>query len=373
MIYFDNSATTKVDEKVLNEINKYMEENYFNIDSQYKGSIELKKILVKKLDVLNKRLGLNSNDFVFTSGGGEANNLALCGIMRASKQGHLLISSIEHPSISQAANQLKEEGYEVEKIEVDKFGNIDIEDLKSKIKENTKLVSIIGVNNEIGTIQKMDEIGEVIKSINPNTYHHIDFVQGLNHVEHDFSKSKVDLLSISSHKIHGPKGIGALYIKKGTKIKKQIYGENNFNKYIPRTFPHELVLGFLKAIEIHEKSDIEYIENLKAYFLSKLFEIEKYNINTPVNSTPAIINVSFIGVKAEVLQSYMSSQNIYISTGSACSSNKGHSDIIQALKLDDKIAESSVRISFSKYNTIDEIDKFFEVIKPFLSFASKIK
>lgn len=371
MIYFDNSATTRVDEKVIEEMARVMNEMYLNVDSGYKGAEEVKKSIKEKKKIFKKILGLNPDNFSFTSGGGEANNFALTSIMRREKKGHLIISPIEHPSLLNTALELKNEGYDVEFAKVDEYGNIDLENLDDIVREDTKLVSIMGVNNEIGTIIDMEAISRVVKSKNPSTYLHIDFVQGLKHIDYDFSKISVDLLSISSHKIHGPKGIGAIYIKDGVKIKGQVYGDNSENKYIPRTMPNELVFGFLKAMEID--NNMEHIKELKKYFLSKLEGISNVYVNSPTNSSDSIINVSFIGARAEVLQNFLSSNDIYISTGSACSANKKDSHVLKAIKLPKDRVISAIRISFSKYNTKDEIDKFFEVLLPFLNMVRSIK
>ncbi|WP_064579823.1 cysteine desulfurase family protein [Streptobacillus moniliformis] len=373
MIYFDNSATTRVDERVIEEMSKVMSEMYLNVDSAYTLAYDIKKMIKNRKNIFKKVLGLNPDNFSFTSGGGEANNLALTSVMRKEKKGHLIISKIEHPSLLNTALELKNEGYELDFVNVDEFGNIDIDSLRDLIREDTRLVSIMGVNNEIGTIMDMENISKTIKSKNSNTYFHIDFVQGLNHVDFDFSKIGVDILSISSHKIHGPKGIGAIYIKDGVKIKEQIYGSNSENKYIPRTMPNELVMGFLKAIEIGSLENKGEIKELKKYFLDKLSNIPNVYVNSPENSSDSIVNVSFIGAKSEVLQNFLSSNNIFISVGSACSSNKKDSHVLKALNISKDRIESAIRVSFSKYNSKEEIDIFFKLLTPFLQMLRSIK
>lgn len=373
MIYFDNSATTKVDDAVIELISDIMKNQYVNIDSEYNLNDNLKKLIVKKKDILKKRLGLNPNNFYFTSGGGEANNIALLSTMRKYKKGNFLITTIEHPSIIETAKELVNEGYELRYIPVDSKGYVKIDILKTLIDDDTKLVSIIGINNEIGSIQDFKTISKIIKGFNKDIIFHIDYVQGLNHYNFDFSQIDVDILSISSHKIHGPKGIGAIYIKDKINLKKQVFGENNFNGFIPRTFPSELVLGFLKAIEIFDESEYEYVSNLNSYFREKIKNLDDVHINSPLNSSKYILNISFKGIRAEVIQNYLSSNGIYISTGSACSSKKKDSHVLKALNLDKKIIESAIRISFSKYNTKEEIDKFFEVLIPFHNIAKSIK
>lgn len=371
MIYFDSSATTKVDDKVIEEMVSYMKEKYYNLDSSYSNNIV--KEIEKNKKILEKRLGLNKDNFLFTSGGAEANKIALYGILKKYKKGHFIISSIEHPSLFMNALELKNEGFEFDYVSVDEFGNVDIKELENLIREDTKLVSIIAVNNEIGTIQDLEKISKVIKNKNKEIIFHVDFVQGLNHIDLDFSKIDVDMLSISSHKIHGPKGIGALYVNSRVKLKELFSGENKYNKYLARTFPTELVIGFLRALAIYNKTDLIYVKSLKDYFISKLKKLDDIIINSPKNSVDNIINVSFIGVKSEIIQNYLSYNEIYISKGSACSSNKKDSHVLRALKIDNKRVESAIRISFSKENTKEEIDKFFEVITPFITEVRKMK
>lgn len=371
MIYFDNSATTFVKDEVIEEMIKYMKKEYINVDSSYSSNI-IKKINEKK-KILKTRLGLDEKNFIFTSGGAEANKIALEGVMKKYKQGHFLISKIEHSSIIFNANELKNLGYDFDYISVDEFGNIDIENLKSLIREDTKLISIIAVNNEIGTIQDIEKISKIIKNKDKEIVFHIDFVQGLNHIDIDFSKIDIDLLSISSHKIHGPKGIGALYIKENLKLKPIYFGENKYNNYLNRTFPTELVMGFLKAISLFNKEDLEKLRCLKEYFLKNLNDISNIYVNSPNNSSPSIINVSFIGIKAEILQNYLSSNKIYVSTSSACSSNKKDSHVLRALNISKDRIESGIRISFNTFNTFEEIDIFFEKLKIILNLVRSVK
>lgn len=373
MIYFDNCATTKVDDRVIELISDIMKNQYVNIDSEYSLNENLKKMIKEKKEILKKRLGLNPNNFYFTSGGGEANNIALLSSMRKYKKGNFLITTIEHPSVIETAKELVSEGYELRYIPVDEKGYIKIDIFKTLIDEDTKLISIIGINNEIGTIQDFELISKIIKDFNKDIIFHIDYVQGLNHHNFDFSKIDVDILSISSHKIHGPKGVGAIYINDKINLKKQIFGENIFNGFIPRTFPSELVLGFLKAMEIYDECEYEYISSLNSYFIEKLKDINDVCINSPSKASKYILNISFKGIRSEVIQNYLSSHNIYISTGSACSSKKKDSHVLKALNLEKKVIESAIRISFSKYNTKEEIDKFFEILIPFHNMAKNIK
>lgn len=370
MIYFDNSSTTKIDENVLKAMNEISEKYYINLDSTYTKALEFKKIVDKKKEIFYERLKLNPKNFHFTSGGGEANNLALLSILRNEKSPHFIISAIEHSSVLETAKSLTNANLDI--LKVDSCASVDLEMLENLVKEDTKLVSIIAVNNEVGTIQNLEQISKIVHKKNPNTYIHYDFVQGLNHMEYDFSKIKVDILTISSHKIHGPKGIGAIYISDRVKYKKQIFGKNSYDSFIPRTMPNELIIGFLEAIKQFNKEDLIHIKNLKEYFLQKLSKIDDVCINSPENSINNILNFSILRTKSEVLLNYLSSHNIYVSMGSACMGNT-QSHVLKAMNLKNECINSAIRVSFSKYNTIEEIDKFFEILNSFVSLVRKIK
>ena len=355
MIYLDNAASTKVRKEVRKEMLNCMENFYANADSTHDMGLYISRVINNRKKIFNDILGLNKDDIYFTSGGGEGNNLLIQSVVRSHKKGKIITTKIEHPSVYETIKNLNE--YEVYYVKVDSYGFVDIEDLVKNVDENTILVSIATVNSELGTIQDIEKIVKLVKEKNKKTIVHTDFVQALGHVFIDFSNIDIDLITFSSHKIYGPKGIGAVYIKKNTKLKQQSFGSNTQNSFTKRTIPNELVVGFLKAIEMINKKEIEKIQELKNYTISLLKKISCAKINSPINSSCCILNVSFKNAKGEIILNYLSSQGIYISTGSACSSRKEYSSVISNIGLLKEYASGVIRISFGIYNTKEEIDK----------------
>ena len=263
---------------------------------------------------------------------------------------------------------------------MDKEGYIDTEQLKTSLREDTILVSIGTVNSETGAIQNLEEISRIIKEKDKEIYFHTDFVQGLGSVKIRFDKIPVDAITISSHKIYGPKGVGALYINEKVKLINVIKGSIDENGIIRRTMPTELILAFTKAVELLSESyelNMEYMEGLKEYFANRIREsIDNVKFNSLIDikkSNPKILNVSFLGVKGEVLTHFLGMNEIYVSTGSACSSKKGNSRILESMKLKQEEIEGAIRFSFSYENTKEEIDKVMEVLKSSVNQIRKMK
>lgn len=367
-IYLDNASTTKVAKEVREYMLYCMEHYYANADSIHNKGLEVSKIINKEKEVFQK-FGLDKKEIFFTAGGGEANNILFQAVAKYYKKGHIITTPIEHPSIMETCKNLKD--YEVSYVKVDEYGRVDIENLLNLIREDTVLVSIAFVNSEVGTIQDIAKISDLVKKKNKYIYFHTDFVQGLGHVNVDFSKLKVDAISFSSHKIHGPKGMGALYISDRVKLKPIIYGSNTENSFIPRTMANELVLGFLKALSMLDDKDIEHMKKIKEYAIDELKKIKDIRINTPEISSPGIINCSVKNTKGEVIMNYLSSKGIYISTGSACSVKKGASRVIKELKIPKEYNEGAIRVSLSRYTTKDEIDTFIREYKNIINIMTR--
>jgi len=355
MIYLDNAATTKVREEVKKEMINCMENYYANADSTHDMGLDIARLINNRKKIFNDLLGLNKDDIYFTAGGGEGNNLLIQSVVKANKKAKIITTKIEHPSVYETIKNLND--YEVYYVKVDSYGFVDIDDLVKNVDENTVLVSIATVNSELGTIQDIEKIVKLVKEKNKKTLVHTDFVQALGHVFIDFSNIDIDLITFSSHKIYGPKGIGAVYIKKNTKLKQHSFGSNTQNSFTKRTMPNELVLGFLKAMEMLNKKEIEKIQELKDYTISSLQKFSCCRINSPANSSCCILNVSFKNAKGEIILNYLSSKGIYVSTGSACSSKKEYSDVISNIGLSREYANGVIRVSFGIYNTKEEIDK----------------
>ena len=365
MIYLDNAASTKPRKEVIEEMIRVMNNEYANPDAIHEYAHKTLLNMKNQKEKMARLLGLNSKEMYFTAGGSDGNNIIIQGIVEANSRNkkHLITTKIEHSSVYEIFRNYEKEGYEVDYLDVSEYGEVDVEQLERLIREDTILVSIIAVNSEIGIIQDLEKISKIIKNKNKETYFHTDFVQGLGHTKVDFSKLEIDAITITSHKINGPKGIGAIYINKNVKIKEIMYGTNKENGIIKRTLPTELIFGFIKAIEIaynNYEKEVKSIYELKKYFIEQLKKnIDKIRINSLLElekSTPTILNVSFEGVKGEVLTSFLGMYEIYVSTGSACSSRRGNSRIIESLGVPNEQVEGAIRFSFSIDNTVEEVD-----------------
>ena len=365
MIYLDNAASTKPRKEVIEEMIRVMNNEYANPDAIHEYAHKTLLNMKNQKEKMARLLGLNSKEIYFTAGGSDGNNITIQGIVEANSRNkkHLITTKIEHSSVYEIFRNYEKEGYEVDYLDVSEYGEVDVEQLERLIREDTILVSIIAVNSEIGIIQDLEKISKIIKNKNKETYFHTDFVQGLGHTKVEFSKLEIDAITITSHKINGPKGIGAIYINKNVKIKEIMYGTNKENGMVKRTLPTELIFGFMKAIEIaynNYEKEVKYIYELKKYFIEQLKEnIDKIRINSFLElekSTPTILNVSFGGVKGEVLTSFLGMYEIYVSTGSACSSRRGNSRIIESIGVPNEQVEGAIRFSFSIDNTVEEVD-----------------
>ena len=365
MIYLDNAASTKPRKEVIEEMIRVMNNEYANPDAIHEYAHKTLLNMKNQKEKMARLLGLNSKEMYFTAGGSDGNNIIIQGIVEANSRNkkHLITTKIEHSSVYEIFRNYEKEGYEVDYLDVSEYGEVDVEQLERLIREDTILVSIIAVNSEIGIIQDLEKISKIIKNKNKEAYFHTDFVQGLGHTKVDFSKLEIDAITITSHKINGPKGIGAIYINKNVKIKEIMYGTNKENGMVKRTLPTELIFGFIKAIEMaynNYEKEVKYIYELKKYFIEQLKEnIDKIRINSLLElekSTPTILNVSFGGVKGEVLTSFLGMYEIYVSTGSACSSRRGNSRIIESLGVPNEQVEGAIRFSFSIDNTVEEVD-----------------
>ncbi len=381
MIYLDNAASTKPRKEVVDAMVLAMEENYANADAihDFGHKILLKIKNAKK--TVGKYLGVNPEKIFFTSGGGEGNNIILQGIINANSKlkKHLITTKIEHPSVYEVFRHYEENGFRVDYLDVDKNGFIDLDSLSELICEDTVVVSIGAVNSETGTIQDLEKISEIIKEKNKNTYFHTDFVQGFGLPNINFSKIKVDALTVSGHKIYAPKGIGAIYVGENVKIDDIIFGSNSANGVIKRTLPTELILAFSKAVEILSKEDEKeaiHSQNFKINLAKKLSEeIENIKINSLLTekSSPKILNISFNGTKGEVLTHFLGMYDIFVSTGSACSSKKGNSRILAAMGLSQSELDGAIRFSFSNENKLEEIEEIVKRVKESVARIRKMR
>lgn len=353
MIYFDNASTTKMDDKVKEIVIKSYEDNWANPSSLHKLGFQSEKAIDKARGQIASQLKISAKNLFFVPSGTIANNAILNSFNK--KGNNIVISEVEHSSSYYASKYLQAE---VRYAKVDSKGFIIKEDLLSKIDENTKLVSLIHVNNELGSINDINALASEIKKINPNVKVHSDGVQAFKKI--DISLKDIDFYTISSHKIHGPKGIAALYIRDVASFEPLYYGGNQEGKLFSGTENINSIIGFGFAAELEENH--EKIKEINKYIREELSLIKDSKIVSPEQSaSPYIINVCFKGIGAEILLHYLEMEDIYISTGSAC--NKGEkSRVIEAIELDEIYKEGCIRISLCKDSTIEEAEKFIEVI-----------
>lgn len=368
--YFDNSATTRCFDSVAEVVNKVMLTDYGNPSSLHTKGVEAEKYVRYAKEQIAKSLKVNEKEIFFTSGGTESDNLALIGVAQANYRAgrHLITTAVEHPAILQTMKYLEQQGFEVTYLPVDENGRIRLSDLEKAMTSGTILVSIMHTNNEIGSVMPIAEAGALIKRINPNTLFHVDAVQGYGKCHIYPKRMGIDLLSVSSHKIHGPKGIGFLYINEKVKIKPITYGGGQQGGMRSGTENVPGIAGMGKAVEeIHQNldADIDRMYELKEYFVSRVSELPDVKVNglTGRDSAPHVVSVSVRGVRAEVLLHELESHGIYISAGSACSSHKPTpSATLQAIGVEKELLGSTIRFSFSVFTTKEELDYALDVL-----------
>ncbi len=361
-IYFDNSATTKLDEEVLKEMIPYLENQYGNASSIYKLGRESKKAIEEAREKVAKAIGAEPEEIYFTAGGSESDNTAIRGIAYAyrNKGNHIITSKIEHPAVLETCKQLEKEGFEITYIDVDENGILKLEQLKKAIRNTTILISIMFANNEIGTLQPIKEIGEIAKE--KHIFFHTDAVQAVGSVKINVKEMNIDSLSMSAHKFYGPKGIGALYVKRGIKFQKLINGGHQEKNKRAGTENVPAIVGMGKAIELAYQ-DLEdhtrKIEKLRDYYVEEVRKRIPYiKINGDLEKRlPGNSNISFRFIEGESMLLNLDLKGICASSGSACTSGSlDPSHVLLAIGLPHEIAHGSLRISIGKYNTKEEVD-----------------
>jgi cysteine desulfurase len=368
-VYLDNSATTKVFPEVAELMTKIMCEDYGNPSSLHMKGVQAEQHIRYAKETLAKILKCSEKEIYFTSGGTESDNMALvgCALANRRKGNHLITTQIEHPAIIQTMHYLEDMGYEVSYLPVDASGRIRLSDLEAAMRPTTILVSIMHTNNEIGSMQPVAEAGALIKRINPYTLFHVDAVQGFGKAKIYPKKMNIDLLSISGHKIHGPKGTGVLYVGEKVKIQPIIFGGGQQQNLRSGTENVPGIVGIAKAAELlykHFADDEVRLHNLKKKFIQGVEQIEDIKVNGltdadlyGMDTAPHIVSVSFAGVRSEVLLHALEDEGIYVSAGSACSAHKPQpSATLKAVGVEKALLESTIRFSFSVFTTEEEID-----------------
>ena len=370
-IYLDNSATTRAYDSVGDLVRKVMCEDYGNPSSMHAKGVEAEKYIKEAKETFAKLLKVQEKEVFFTSGGTESDNLALIGAARANHRAgkHLITTSIEHPAIINTMRYLEEEeGFRVTYLPVDKYGRVKLDALQDALCKDTILVSIMYVNNEVGSVQPIQEAASIVKAYNKNILFHVDAVQGFGKYHIYPKKLKVDMCSISGHKIHGPKGTGALYIGENVKIKPIVFGGGQQKDIRSGTENVPGIAGLsLAARTIYKDLDakVAKMRELKQHFIDGVSQIEDITIHGLYDETsaPHIISVGFAGIRSEVLLHALEDKGIYVSSGSACASNHPQiSCVLKGIGAKQEFLDATLRFSMSEFTTLEEIDDTLETL-----------
>ena len=381
-IYLDNSATTKVYPEVAKLMTQIMLEDYGNPSSMHTKGVDAEKYVTLATKQIAKALKVQDKEILFTSGGTESDNLALIGTARANCRAgkHIITTKIEHPAILKTVEYLSTEGFEIDYLSVDSMGRISLTELEEKLRPDTIIVSIMHTNNEVGSLQPIAEAGALIKKKNPNCLFHVDAVQGFGKAEIYPKKMNIDLLSVSGHKIHGPKGIGILYVGETVKIKPISYGGGQQKGMRNGTLNVPGIAGIGLATELITKDLQENRENLyelKEFFLQEVSKLERVSINGcepgKVRETaPHIINISVKGLRSEVMLHALEEKGVYVSAGSACASHsKMESSTLKSMGATPEEMDGALRISMSEFSTREELEYALASLKEVIDMYSR--
>ena len=364
MHYLDNSATTMVSPEAAKKALEMMTEVFANPSSLHAFGIRAEAEVEAARKAVAAQLGCSDEEILFTSGGTEANNLALFGVAEARKRRcrKIVVSSVEHSSVIEAAKKLEYDGFTVVYVAPRADGVVHPEDVAAAVDVNTALVSVMRVNNETGAIMPVADIFEEVRDVNPDVICHTDAVQAFGKLECKVKKLGADLLTVSAHKVHAPKGCGALYIKKGVRLVPRQYGGEQQKKRRPGTEAAQTIAAFGVACEQFDiRANAAYVRQLNDYAKEKLLAIEGVVLNSPADALPYVLNITAGRVRSETMLHHLEKREIYLSSGSACAKGKP-SHVLSAMGYDKDRADSALRVSFSKYNTKEDIDALAEGI-----------
>ena len=366
-IYLDNSATTQTGKKAKEKMLEAIDDCWGNPSSFHSCGIKAFDMLENARKILAEKLGCQSDEIFFTPGGTYSNNIAILGAVNAQKRkGKKIVTTcVEHPSVENVMKKLENDGFEVIRLKVDENCKISKRDLIDAIDENTILVSMMMVNNEVGSIMPIESIRKIVKSKNSPALIHCDAVQGFGKIDIDVNALGVDMLSVSSHKIHGPKGAGALYIKKGVRIVSPIFGGGQEKDIAPGTQAIPAIAGFAGAVEeldLNLKKTNGRIAELRDYFVEEIKKIDGIKINSPSDALAYIVNFSTDGILSQPMINFLSQNGVYVSGGSACA--KGHrSGVLTEMGLPVERIDCAIRVSFSKNTTHKELEETVRLIR----------
>lgn len=376
-IYLDNNATTPTAPEVVEVINRYLNEQYGNPSSIHQKGIEADRVLKKSRQIVARSLNVKPDTIIFTSGGTESNNLALRGVADANrKRGrHIVTTAIEHPSVLETLHQLEEEGFDVTYVAPDEDDTVAADAVVNALTDDTILVSVMHVNNETGAIMPIEEIAARVKSEHPSVFFHADGVQGFGKIPVDLTH--IDAYSASGHKIHAPKGVGMLYLAEDSYLRPQMTGGGHEHGWRSGTENVPGIAAFGKAtvlVSESRESEMYKLSELKQYFTDQLKDLfDDIVLNTPSQSIPSTVNISFPGVPGEVLVNALSDRDIFVSTGSACSSKKSNqSHVLKAMNRPSEVIDSSLRFSMSRYTKKQELEKTINTLEEIIPRLKKV-
>lgn len=373
--YLDNSATTKVSENAAKEALLMMTTEYGNPSSLHKKGLDAELRLNTAKETIADSLSVDATELYFTSGSTESNNTVVFGVAKAKKRSgkKIVTTAIEHSSVMESCKELEKEGYEVVYLSPDTNGIVPLSAFEQAVDGNTILVAVMAVNNETGSIQNIERISKIVKRKNPDAIFHCDAVQAYGKMVLKPKKWNVDTMCVSSHKVHGPKGVGALYIKKGVRIIPLLYGGEQQKKIRPGTECAPLISSFGVAVsEFDIVKNREHVSALNNYLTAELSKIDDITINSGNDALPYVLNISVKGIKSETMLHHLEQDNVYVSSSSACAKGK-KSYVLKAMSIPDDRIDSSLRISFSKYNTKEDVDAFLVSLKKGIDTLAKTK
>ena len=364
-VYLDNSATTKPCPGARKRLLEAVDLLWGNPSSLHQKGLEAQLLLEGARAFIAKCLSCRESELYFTSGGTESNNLAVFGAANAMKRkgNKIVVSSVEHPSVSRAFDKLESDGFTVVRLPVDRFGVVPVEEIENAVDESTVLVSMMAVNNELGSVEPVEALSRIVKEKHSPALIHVDAVQAFGKLPLNVKKLGVDLMSVSAHKIHGTKGAGALFVKDSVHLAPHIFGGGQEKNVRPGTEPLPAIAAFFGAAEeLDIKKSLPAVTALRDGFVKKLSALDGVVINSGADALPYIVNISLPGRPAEAVLNFLSSRGIYVSSGSACA--KGHrSPTLTAAGLESERVNSSLRISLSRFTTADELDFCLEGIE----------
>ena len=366
MIYLDNSATTPLASEVVEIVTEYMKTSFGNPSSRHALGLQAEKIVTEARGKVAKALSVSPDEIYFTSGGTESDNIAIFGAANIKKGKKIITTSIEHPAVLRTMDYLEAQGFNVVRVKPQKDGTVKFTDIADEITPDTVLLSIMHVNNETGAVMPIEKIGGVLKRIAPRALFHVDAVQSFGHIPVKPASWGIDLLSVSSHKIHGPKGVGALYIRKGVTLKPSVFGGGQERNIRSGTENVGGISGFGKACELINLSDNIKVAEIKEYLKENLLKIDgSVHNGGGANESPYVLNISFGKIRSEIMLNALSNEGIYVSSGSACASGSHGSHVLS--EMDVPLPDSAIRFSLSRYNTMEEaqtvVEKVTEISK----------